>query len=340
MKKIALIIVLILGLAFVLLVNKKEDFLKLADIQKNIGEKISHPLSIEAMRQKDYPGSDFKIEQELVGGGNYKQYVASYSSEGLKIYGLLTVPTSEKPSSGYPAIIFNHGYIPPEQYVTTERYIAYVDYFARAGYIVFKPDYRAHGNSEGEPLGAYYSPAYTIDVLNALSSIKKYINVDKEKIGMWGHSMGGNIALRSIVVNTRDIKAAVIWGGVVGSYYDLMNNWRRSTPFTPTQREVTARGKLRQMMIDQYGTPDKNPEFWNSIDPTYFLSDINTPVQLHTGLADETVPHEFSESLYDKLKKAEKVTEIYTYPGDDHNISNNFSLAMQRSLSFFDKYLK
>ena len=47
-------------------------------------------------------------------------------------------------------VIFNHGYIPPAQHRTTERYVAYVDAFARNGYIVFRSDYRGHGNSEGE----------------------------------------------------------------------------------------------------------------------------------------------------------------------------------------------
>ena len=47
-------------------------------------------------------------------------------------------------------IVFNHGYIPPAEYRTTERYVAYVDGFARNGYIVFRPDYRGHDQSEGE----------------------------------------------------------------------------------------------------------------------------------------------------------------------------------------------
>ena len=56
-------------------------------------------------------------------------------------------------------IVFNHGYIPPSQYRTTERYVAYVDGFASNGYIVFRPDYRGHDQSEGAPTGAYGSPA-------------------------------------------------------------------------------------------------------------------------------------------------------------------------------------
>ena len=44
------------------------------------------------MRKAQYPGSDLVIEQTLTNGANYHQYIASYLSQGLKIYGLLTVP--------------------------------------------------------------------------------------------------------------------------------------------------------------------------------------------------------------------------------------------------------
>lgn len=298
-------------------------------------------LSITAMRNRSYPGSDIVIEKTLSSTKTYHQYLVSYLSDGLKIYGLLTVPIGQKPVSGWPVIIFNHGYIQPDIYQTTQRYVAYVDAFARNGYIVFKPDYRGNGNSEGQPEGAYYSPAYATDVLNALSSMKLYKDADTEKIGMWGHSMGGNITLRDIVVDTKDIKAAVIWGGVVGSYNDLMNNWQRRVKFQPSAKELALRNNYRKKLIDTYGTPSDNPNFWQAIDPTFFLADIATPIQLHTGGNDEEVPVAFSVSLKDSLEKAGKIVEYYNYPGGDHNISSpNFELAMQRSLKFFDKYLK
>ena len=34
------------------------------------------PLAIDAMRQRDYPGSDLVIERTLAPGSNYRQYVA------------------------------------------------------------------------------------------------------------------------------------------------------------------------------------------------------------------------------------------------------------------------
>ncbi|MBI4037096.1 prolyl oligopeptidase family serine peptidase [Candidatus Daviesbacteria bacterium] len=301
---------------------------------------LENPLEIKAMRVRSYPGSDLKIEQTLEPGSNYDQYITSYLSDGLKIYGLLTVPTGDRPQNGWPVIIFNHGYIPPTQYRTTERYVAYVDSFARVGYIVFKSDYRGNGSSEGQPEGSYYSPAYTVDVLNAISSIKKYPGVDTNKIGMWGHSMGGNITLRSLVISP-DIKAAVIWGGVVGTYDDLMNNWQRRVSYQPPPNELALRNRNRSNLISKYGTPDKNPTFWHSIDPNYNLQYVQAPVQLHAGFSDEEVPWQFSEGLDNRLKQAGKTVEFYPYEGADHNISgNSFNLAMQRSLDFFNKYLK
>jgi len=211
------------------------------------------------------------------------------------------------------------------------------------------PDYRGNGESEGQPEGAYYSPSYAVDVLNAISSIKRLkdptndslIASDPNRIGMWGHSMGGNITLRDMVVIPNEIKAAVIWGGVVGSYSDLMNNWQRRVRYEPSARELANRNNYRKKLIDTYGTPEANREFWNEIDPTAHLEDITAPIQLHTGGDDEEVPVAFSANLKDKLEKLGKTVEYYNYPGGNHNISSpDFEMAIQRSLEFINKYLK
>lgn len=298
-------------------------------------------LSIETLKANapDWSvGSDIVIEQTLSPGINYRRYIASYKSEGLKIYALLTVPDATPPKTGFPVIIFNHGYIPPQEYRTTERYIAYTDAFSRNGYILLKPDYRGNGNSQGQAVGAYGSNAYTIDVLNAVSSMKKYPGADPNRIGMWGHSMGGFITLRAMVVD-KSIKAGVIWGGVVAPYSDLINNWHRRRNFTPPPRPTGAR-RWRDSLTEKYGTPEQNPGFWNSLSANSYLNDISGPLQLHHGLSDTSVPPQFSQTLYNQLKALGKTVELYTYPGNDHNISQSFNTAIQRSVEFFDKYVK
>jgi len=67
------------------------------------------------MRQRDFPGSEVTREQQLDPGANYERFRASYYSDGLKIYALLTIPRGERPASGWPVIVFNHGYIPPDE---------------------------------------------------------------------------------------------------------------------------------------------------------------------------------------------------------------------------------
>jgi len=298
---------------------------------------VPHPLEISAMRAREYPGSDIVIETVLDPGANYNRYYVSYLSEGLKIYALMTVPNGEKPPTGWPVVIFNHGYIPPDVYVTTERYIAYVDLIARSGYIVFRSDYRGHANSEGEAGGAYSRPDYTVDVLNAVASMKKHPDADRNRIGMWGHSMGGYITLRSMVT-TNDIKVGVIWAGVVASYPDLLTKWRRGPTASPDS--MRRPGSWRITFVDLYGSPEENPDFWNSISANSYLADISGPVQLHHGTADTDVPLEFSETLFFQMLEANQYAELYKYDGDNHNISNYFSAAMQRTIEFFDRYLK
>ncbi len=302
-----------------------------------------NPLNIEYMRKQEYPGSGIVIEQTLPEGSNYKRYIASYKSDGLKIYALLTVPKSDKPATGFPVVIFNHGYIPPEQYRTTEKYIAYTDAFSSNGYIVFKSDYRGHGNSEGNAEFPEYSPSYTIDILNAISSIKKYKDADPNKIGMWGHSMGGTVTLRSLVVS-KDIKVADIWAGVVGTYQDLAKNHHggkanRPHP-SPNTGEPTRPLSGRSLLAQQNGDIATNPQFWASIDPMTYINDITAPIQIQHGTADEEVPYVLSTKLDTTLKNAGKVVEFYSYEGDNHNLSNNLDTALERSVAFFDKYLK
>jgi len=49
---------------------------------------------------------------------------------------------------------------------------------------------------------------------------------------------------------------------------------------------------------------------------------------------------EFSATLQQQIQQSGGTAEFYTYEGDDHNLSNFFSLAMTRSIEFFDRYLK
>jgi dipeptidyl aminopeptidase/acylaminoacyl peptidase len=297
------------------------------------------PLNIEYMRMQNYPGSDIKIEQTLPSGSNYDRYIASYSSDGLKQYAYLTIPKTKKPAKGFPAIVFNHGYQIPRLYTPEGNYIPHMDALAKAGYVIFKPDFRGNGKSEGAPGSTYFSPNYAIDDLNAISSIKKYPGVNPSKIGLWGHSMGGNISLRVSEISP-DIKAVVIWGAVVGDYNDIIYNWQDKVTYKPNAEDIYLRNLGLSSILAAKGNPSQNPEFWNGIDPTSNLKYITAPFQIHVGMGDNQVPPGFSKGLYDKLKMEKKYSEYYEYPGANHDINQSFNLAMKRTIEFFDKHLK
>ncbi len=191
---------------------------------------------------------------------SYKSYLTSYTSEGFKINGLLTEPKGEKPANGWPAIIFIHGYIPPASYRTTEKYIDHVNTLAGNRFVVFKIDLRGHGDSEGEPGGGYYSSDYVIDALNAYSALQNSGLVNPEKIGFWGHSMAGNVVLRTMAAKP-EIPAASIWAGAGFTYFDLSEFGIQDGSYQPPINQ-TERQKRRQLLRETYGEAKDGNPFW------------------------------------------------------------------------------
>lgn len=61
---------------------------------------------------------------------------------------------------------------------------------------------------------------------------------------------------------------------------------------------------------------------------------------MNHGEADREVPLSFSQALYDQIVQAGRAAELYASPGSDHDISQGFDLAMQRTIAFFDRYVK
>lgn len=301
---------------------------------------IGSDLTIAALLEREITGSAITFEQQLANGASYEQHIVSYQSEGHKIYGLLTIPFGEAPADGYKAIVFNHGYIPPDIYRTTERYSAYVNTLASHGFVVFKIDMRGHGSSEGEATGTYFSPAYTIDAIAALKSLQTLDFVDPDGIGMWGHSMAGNLVLRAMLIEP-DIKAGVIWAGAVYSYDDF-SKYRISDPSrSPSSNGEESPSRRRgQQLRETYGMPNTALPYWQAVSLTEHIEYLQAPVQLHHAVNDPVVNVGYSRDLSAVLLENDKLYEAYEYAGGGHNIdSPYFESAIVRTIAFFQKHL-
>jgi len=301
---------------------------------------VGQELTLQYLRDLQITGSEITFEQELDTTAGYTRHLVSYISEGNKIYGLLTIPRMEPPDGGFKAIIFNHGYIPPVNYRTTEGYTAYVDYLAKNGFVVFKIDYRGHGQSQGEPNGTYFSPGYTIDAITALKSLQRMDFIDPQGIGMWGHSMAGNLVLRAMLVEP-DVKAGVIWAGAVYSYDDF-EKFRidDNTYRPPVNQDGTPRRRRSQEIFDTYGRPNSQVDYWRAVSLTENINLLESPLQLHHAQDDPVVNIGYSNELAAVLQQNNKDYEFFNYEGGGHNIlSPYFEQAMQRTVEFFQNNL-
>lgn len=294
-------------------------------------------MTIPALREREYKSS--LGERELVSeNANYTSYSTSYDSDGSRVNAQLTVPKGEEPEGGFPAIIFIHGYIPPTLYQTFSNYSAYVDYLASNGFVVFKIDLRGHGDSEGEPSGAYYSENYVVDVRNAISALEKSGFVNPSRIGLWGHSMAGNVVMRT-VASKQDIPAVVIWAGAVYSYEDWQKYGIEDNSYRPPET-TSQRQSRRKELFDTYGEFSSQSEFWRQVAPTNYLDGLKTAIQLNHAIDDDVVNIGYSRDLVKILDEKNIKNDLNEYSSGGHNISgNSFTQAMQNTVEFFRENL-
>lgn len=291
-------------------------------------------LTIPFLREREYKsklGELTKYQERE----NYTSFVTSYDSDGLKVNGLLTIPKGRGP---FPAIVFIHGYIAPTIYKTTEKYTDYVDYLARNGFVVFKIDLRGHDQSEGEPGGAYYSSDYIIDTLNAYSALQNADFVDKDRVGLWGHSMAGNVIFRSVAVK-KDIPAVVIWAGAGYTYSDLADYRLMDGSYRPPSTD-SQRRRHRELLNDTYGSFDPESWFWKQVPGTNYLDGVLTSLEIHHAIDDSVVSVEYSRNLMNILDGTTIPHNLLEYQSGGHNISgSSFSDAMRATVEFFQKNL-
>jgi dipeptidyl aminopeptidase/acylaminoacyl peptidase len=281
-----------------------------------------NPLSIEAMRRKGYDGRDLTLGRVLAKAGSYTRYAATYKSGDLTISGIMNIPEGKGP---FPVIVTNHGYIDPEVYTSGRGLRREQDYLGSRGFTVLHPDYRCHADSDCPQDSTLANRlGYTEDVINAVKAIQssEIAVLDQTRIGMLGHSMGGGIAW-AVSVILPDVKALIMFAPVSPNVADSYYRWLQRRP------------EVAEEVREAHGEPDKNPEFWESISPQTYFDFVVSPIQIHHGTADESVPTEWSQAAAEKLKGLGKSVELFTYDGQPHEFTSAWGLVMQRSIDFF-----
>jgi len=180
-----------------------------------------NPFSLEALATRSYGEGELRVEYAWHNYEDFTRYYITYDSDGLNIHGFVNIPEGNGP---FPVVIVLHGYIPPDEYETLDYSTRYADAIARNGYIVLHPNMRNFPPSDSPGRTRDYHGGYTIDVLNLLAHVEEmageegiFENADLTRLGIWGHSLGGGVAMRVASI-LDEVKAAVLYGAVSQRY--------------------------------------------------------------------------------------------------------------------------
>ncbi len=305
-------------------------------------------LAIDSLRARSYGGGQIKITRTLSTYDEYRRVLFEYPSDGLRITGMMNIPRGTGP---FPVVILDHGYFKPSEYRTGDGTSRAADHFARNGYLTLASDYRCYGGSQCGPNPLYVG--YAVDVLNLIGSLPSLAFADTERVGIWGHSMGGGITIRVLTISS-ELKAAALYGSLNSDdevHYCWLNTCRAASaptrlPRVPDLAEVDpdfVPGTTSSLSAPATAAPDpfaKLHDIFLKSSPSRYLSYWNAPVIIHHGEKDETVPIQWSVDLADALTAKGKTAELYTYPGEGHVFAGwNWQLFMARTLRFFDERL-
>ena len=287
-------------------------------------------MSLPALARRGFDGGGLRLGAVRVTDAAYTQYAVSYRSNGLRISGILNVPTGQGP---FPALVLAHGYIDPAYYVTGQGLRREQDWLARAGYVVLHTDYRNHAGSSADPAaGRRMRLGYTADVVNAVKALRRTddVAVDDERVGLLGRSMGGGVVYNALVVAPGLVDAAVVFAPVSSSTADNFNRWIREDP---------GRDALSDFILEEYGQPRENKRFWSQVSPRTYFDQVTEPVLIHHGTSDDSCPIRWSRETTRLMERAGVDVELRTYPGEEHAFGPDWPLSMRRTTAFFRSHL-
>ena len=283
-------------------------------------KKIGKVLVVEEARKElikrgDLEGKTFDFESKAI----------TFESNGKKISGMMNIPLTPM-SNKLSAIIMIRGFADAEGYFVGSGSWKAADELARNGFVTVSLDFLGFGLSEGEStdiLEARFEKP--VSVLDLIESVKQLNIVDPNKIGIWAHSNGGQIAISVLEITSKNYPT-VLWA-------PMTNPFPKSILETVND-ESEASLKVRQK-IEEF-EKDYDSRLY-SIDNFYDL--IEAPILIHQGTADVWCEVKWQQDLQKKLKKSGKEITLDIRKGNDHNLKQDWQSIMDEDVSFFKEKL-
>ena len=306
------------------------------------------PYTIAGLRAREYGTARITIRETLLEAETFTRYRIEYPSDGLTITGILQIPTVGEPP--YPVIVMNHGFFSRYVYFSGDGTDRAAEFLNRRGYLTVSSDYRSWAESD-TGVSLFYS-GLAIDVIHLINALPSIREADPERIGMWGHSMGGGVTLKALTIDER-IKAAVLYSSVSADFADIIGRWGpgcvgdvyegkaalgcNSSDILPLNlpADVTA----------AYFTATMDSEMLAAVSPLYHFDLVSAPVQIHNGTEDGQTsagtPPEWSTKMYEAFLEAGVDAQIFAYPGEGHSfIGDPWFQFMAKVQLFFDQHVK
>ena len=279
-------------------------------------------LYIDALRNRVYGGGVLEDVSNVSSPGGFVRKIFKYRSEGLDLFGFINIPEGEGP---FPVVLLLHGYVDPAKYRTLDYTVRYTDALAEAGYITIHPNLRGYADSEnGENI---LGTGDTIDALNLLALVRQQAGsegllkrADADRIGVWGHSMGGGIAARILIVD-QEVDAGLLYAAIHTNEEFNLAHFEKDG--RGNEKVIAPANALAQMS------------------PANYLDAISAPVSIHHGALDLVVPPDWSRDLCADLEDLGKEVECVEYAEQSHTFRNSGDDDFIRAMTvFYDRNLK
>jgi dipeptidyl-peptidase 4 len=243
--------------------------------------------------------------------------------DGTEFWCQVTRPAALDPSLRYPVLVYVYGG-PGVQAVRDAFHPSmqpWREALAARGFIVFSVDGRGsagRGRDFETPIHLHLGQIEVEDQLAAVDYLKNQPYVDPARIGVFGWSYGGTMAIALLTKSKGVFRAGAAVAPVV--------DWREY------DSAYTERYLQR---------PSDNPEGYASSSLLGAAAELRAPLLLAHGLADDNVHFVGTARFIDALVDAGKSFELFVYPGRGHGLKGGRARAHVFSAitKFFERRL-